>query len=189
VLATCLWNACLPRSHRAARASWLPEPAAEVPRPGSDGHPDAEKGADAVTLTVDPAQRQTAQVFDADRERAQQVQAYASPVPETTLTSFDAVGAVSQVTAAGTTVAATTQYQHDAEGNITLTIDPMNRQTAKLYDLDNQLTQTVDGYQLPQLLWHTTEQAYDDFGDDTATTDPRGWRQTRATMRTVSRRR
>jgi YD repeat-containing protein len=128
-----------------------------------------------TVLTVDPGQRQTAAVFDADGEMVQQVQAYASPVPETTVTSFDAVGAVAQVIAGyGTSAAAATEYYHDAEGNVTLTIDPMNRGTAKLYDGDNQLTQTIDGYQLPQALWHTTEQAYDDFGDDTATADPRG---------------
>jgi RHS repeat-associated protein len=175
VLATRLWNTSLLRCHRTTRASWPPESAAELPRPGRDGHRDAEARACAVTLTVDPAQRQTAQVYDADGEMVQQVQAYASPVPETTLTSFDAVGAVSQVTAAyGTSVAATTRYAHDAEGNVTLTIDPMNRQTAQLYGGDNQLTQTIDGYQLPPALWHTTEHVYDDFGDDTATTDPRG---------------
>jgi YD repeat-containing protein len=52
-----------------------------------------------VVLTVDPGQRQTAAVFDADGEMVQQVRAYGSPLPETTVTSFDAVGAVAQVIA------------------------------------------------------------------------------------------
>jgi hypothetical protein len=52
VLAKRLWNAYLPWSHRAARATWLPESAADLPCGGRDGHSYAEEGAYRVTLTV-----------------------------------------------------------------------------------------------------------------------------------------
>src|SRR5205823_3801647 len=60
----------------------------------------------------------------------------------------------------------------DAFGEVTLTVDPMGRETATLFDKDGEAVETITGFELDPSQWRTAFQDYDEFGDVTLAIDP-----------------
>jgi RHS repeat-associated protein len=128
-----------------------------------------------ATLSVDPLGRGTAWVYDGDGEVTEEVDGFGSGTPRATVTTYDSLGRVTATTAGyGTADAATSTTVYDDQGNATLTTDPLGRQTAYLYDADNEVTGTIAGFQLGSGAWRLTGTGYDGFGEAVSTTDPTG---------------
>jgi RHS repeat-associated protein len=87
-----------------------------------------------------------------------------------TQTAYDAVNRAVTVTYAGTEVAV---RNYDQAGNLTLTIDPRNVETAYTYDALNRLSTVTDAYASGSLA-RTTTYTLDAVGNQVAITDPVG---------------
>jgi YD repeat-containing protein len=91
---------------------------------------------------------------------------------------YDAVDRISQRTSAfGSSAAATVGYAYDGAGNLTAFTDARNNTTLYTYDaLGNRLTERAPLYfdATPTVVYATTTNQYDAFGNVAATTDPRG---------------
>jgi RHS repeat-associated protein len=128
-----------------------------------------------LTLSIDPMGRATAYAYNADNQVVEVVEGYGTTSARAAVTLYDDLGRVTAtIEGYGTSDAVTSTTQYDAQGNVVLTTDPMGHQTGYLYDLDNELTATVEGVELSSTFWRITAEAYDGFGEETMTVAPNG---------------
>ena len=113
-----------------------------------------------VTESIDPLGRTVLDYYD-DQDNLT-VEVVGTSLPSATADYF-----VANPTSASWQV---TQYFYDADGNLTLTVDPLG-DNSQLYDDFGDVTSTIQGMELASSLWRVTDTTRTTAGDATGTVE------------------